>query len=502
MKKVILGVLLLTSLAYASFISSTGSGGGAWGDITGNIGDQSDLATELSSKVADTGDETIAGTKTFSSAPICSALTASRLMRTDGSKVLSSSQWSEGATNGELIYQGSYKGSASAPLIQLISGTDSGINISDNAFNRVQFVTDGIIAGEFTGAPSLILYDGGGTTNGISIRALGTQATIFGTHGTGADSLNFWAVGTTGDFILRDSSGNQMAALQSQGNVGPNPRHGYLTGYSSIDATGDQQDVINWTRFGALGVGGPTNLTGLNALTVRPRPDVTIPGTTTANATTTITGSSTAFQEDVGIGDQIALSSAASTFATVTAQASATSMTVGNALGNGTSQTIVRRQAPLRVLDRNGNNVFYITPDGAHAIGPSSSSVTHTLNGNLSGGSVLPVVIAPSSVVTLADAANVTIDPTLGNTFQLTAGGNRTLLKPTTCRDGQEIILRHKASGSDRTLILTTGSAGAFRFGTDITSLAATTSGTTDYLKFMCNGTDNRWDVVSVVRGY
>lgn len=43
------------------------SGGGTWGTITGTLSDQTDLQTALDGKVNDTGNETIAGVKTFSS---------------------------------------------------------------------------------------------------------------------------------------------------------------------------------------------------------------------------------------------------------------------------------------------------------------------------------------------------------------------------------------------------------------------------------------------------
>ncbi len=79
-----------------------------------------------------------------------------------------------------------------------------------------------------------------------------------------------------------------------------------------------------------------------------------IGGTTTANASTTITGVGTAFLTKVGIGDQIALSSATGTLSSVTAIASDTSLTVASALGNGTSQTINVQHAHFSVHDAAG----------------------------------------------------------------------------------------------------------------------------------------------------
>lgn len=104
--------------------------------------------------------------------------------------------------------------------------------------------------------------------------------------------------------------------------------------------------------------------------------------------------------------------------------------------------------------------------------------------------------------ITLTDGATVALDAKLGNVFVLTAAGNRTISAPTNPRAHFKIIIKHIASGADRTLALTTGSAGAFRFGTTVTALAATTSGKTDYIGCIYNATDDRWDVIAYVQGY
>ena len=52
------------------------TGGGSWGAITGTLSAQTDLQTALDGKVNDTGNETIAGIKTFSSSPIVPTATA------------------------------------------------------------------------------------------------------------------------------------------------------------------------------------------------------------------------------------------------------------------------------------------------------------------------------------------------------------------------------------------------------------------------------------------
>lgn len=109
------------------------------------------------------------------------------------------------------------------------------------------------------------------------------------------------------------------------------------------------------------------------------------------------------------------------------------------------------------------------------------------------------------TLITLTDAATVSLDASLGNIFRLVASASRTLAIPTNkpaAGISQKIIIQHKAFGSAYTLSLTTGSAGAFRFGTDITALTATTANLTDYIGCVYNPTDDRWDVVSYSKGY
>jgi hypothetical protein len=109
------------------------------------------------------------------------------------------------------------------------------------------------------------------------------------------------------------------------------------------------------------------------------------------------------------------------------------------------------------------------------------------------------------ALVTLSDTASVALDAAAGNVFRLVATANRTIAVPTNkpaANRAQKMMIMHEASGADRTLALTTGSAGSFRFGTDIAALTATTNGLTDYIGCIYNSVDDRWDVVSVSKGF
>lgn len=123
--------------------------------------------------------------------------------------------------------------------------------------------------------------------------------------------------------------------------------------------------------YGRIGIGSATKLA---ALTVTPSADVSnIGGTTTANASTTITGSGTTFTTSLGIGDRISLSSSSAAYGTVTAIASDTSLTVSVALGNGTSQTINVKRAIARFTTNAPEAAFTMNSAGTVLFGPSSA---------------------------------------------------------------------------------------------------------------------------------
>ena len=103
--------------------------------------------------------------------------------------------------------------------------------------------------------------------------------------------------------------------------------------------------------------------------------------------------------------------------------------------------------------------------------------------------------------VTLADAATITPRCTTTDLGIITLGGNRTIANPSgVASAGQELLLRLKqdATGS-RTVTWDT----KYRFSTDIPKPTLTTTpGKTDYIRFIYNSEDDRWDCVRVVRGF
>lgn len=98
-------------------------------------------------------------------------------------------------------------------------------------------------------------------------------------------------------------------------------------------------------------------------------------------------------------------------------------------------------------------------------------------------------------VVALVDGANIATDASLGNIFSVTLAGNRTLDNPTNPVAGQKIVyrIRQDATGS-RTLAYGT----AFRFSTvNVSPTLTTTAAKTDYLGFIYNEVDSKWDFVA-----
>lgn len=94
------------------------------------------------------------------------------------------------------------------------------------------------------------------------------------------------------------------------------------------------------------------------------------------------------------------------------------------------------------------------------------------------------------SVSTLTDGATIAVDLSLGNTFTVTLGGNRTLANPTNYKDGDVFCVEFKQDGTGtRTVTLDTD----YVFSNDIPSMVlSTAAGTYDHYYFKVVGTKFR----------
>jgi len=167
------------------------------------------------------------------------------------------------------------------------------------------------------------------------------------------------------------------------------------------------------------------------------------------------------------------------------------------------------------IADANGNELIIFTTTASavneitFANGATGNNATITASGETNAGititgkgtkgvSIGNALLEKSS--TVSDGAGAVIDASLGNYFAWTAAADRTAGTTTNPTTGQKIIIAFTASGANRTLTLPTATTGDFIFGTDITGLTVTTSGKTDLIGCIYNGT--RWMVVAYTKGF
>jgi len=212
-----------------------------------------------------------------------------------------------------------------------------------------------------------------GATSMFAVRVdgnVGIGTTAPDIYGFGGQLLSVSSASTYTNLILAASGTNdsglsfgnatiRRASIQTvQGGDGSNSNLAFYT--NSTNSGIILAEAMRIVSNGNVGIGSTTKL---SRFTVSAPADKTnIGGTTTANASTTITGVSTTFLSSLGIGDRISLSSAAATYATVIAIASNTSLTVSAALGDGTSQTINKKASVFR-LDNSAGAVAMVMND-------------------------------------------------------------------------------------------------------------------------------------------
>lgn len=110
------------------------------------------------------------------------------------------------------------------------------------------------------------------------------------------------------------------------------------------------------------------------------------------------------------------------------------------------------------------------------------------------------VMADASKEIALTEAATINLDASAGNTFTVTLTGNRTMGAPSNPTRNQKIIFRITQDGTgSRTL---TWNA-IYRFSTDIPSPTLSTgAGDIDYIGFIYNQQDTKWDCIALVQGF
>ena len=161
-----------------------------------------------------------------------------------------------------------------------------------------------------------------------------------------------------------------------------------------------------------------------------------------------------------------------------------------NAITTGTTAQYLRGDLSLATFP---TNVSSFSNDSGYITSAALSPYLLKAGGTMTGAFI-------ESVSTLTDAANISVDATLGNIFTVTLGGNRTLSNPTGAVNGQRLTFRVTQDGSgNRTLAFDT----KFRFGTDLTSITLSTSANkTDYIGVIYHGADDKFDIVAIMKGF
>ena len=168
----------------------------------------------------------------------------------------------------------------------------------------------------------------------------------------------------------------------------------------------------------------------------------------------------------------------------------------------GQSSTRQRAQGSGQVLSR---RKIVKGAVGVAAVGVGGAVLTATTASSASAAVQATTVesgaLAPA-VVSLADAATIAVDASLGNDFRVTIAGNRTMANPANPSDGQQIIFQvTQGSGSGGPFTLTWGSGYEFSTGLPQPTLSAT-AGQTDLLGFVYNAAKRTWLLAAFVNGF
>lgn len=148
------------------------------------------------------------------------------------------------------------------------------------------------------------------------------------------------------------------------------------------------------------------------------------------------------------------------------------------------------------------NNTSLITSDGAAVFGSSVTATAISISGaGTVGGSLHAGRAFTAGRQSVPYAASTTIDPSQGNTFDMTLTGNLTLSVGNGVQDGQNIRLRLKQDSTGGRTLAWGGSN--IRFGSSVTSTTLTAAaGKKDVVSLLWDETDAKWDVVGFEAGF
>lgn len=504
MKKLFLALSLLSSLVYAGgFISYKGSTGGI-SSINSDTTSAQTIAAGTGISVA-----TAAGTTTVTNTGGGLSGTTGRFSLFASSSTIGNSNWAKGS-NGEFQWQGfgsALYGTAAAPLLDFSPGI--GVGAYTDVNSDLYLTAGGALRAKFdTSSGNTAFFQGGSTSSYVALSKNGANSVSFRMFGGSSNTDNayyFWSKDTAPSSVqlhLGDAVTDYWELIQAPPNSSSQKNNGYMENNRGV--------FLGWTVDG-VGVGNKTDR--FNAFTITRAADKTnVGGTTAANAATTIVGSGTQFTMDFSPGDRVSLSSAASTYATVTSVTDNTNMVVSTALGNGSTQTINKKQAGIRVQSNSGVTEISSDDQGNFNVQNltaskpvfTDSSKNLTSSGTLAadqGGTGLTSPGTSGNVLTSNGSAWVSSAPSGGFTFT-TISSNVTLACGSynfvSTAAARSLTLPAPSSGciiklKDKTGTASTNNITVLRAGSEkIENVAASFVYTTDFgaLELVSDGTD------------
>ena len=148
------------------------------------------------------------------------------------------------------------------------------------------------------------------------------------------------------------------------------------------------------------------------------------------------------------------------------------------------------------------DTVRAVTPEGLKTVADTKANLASpTFTGTVSATNLTVTGrhMINSDTITISSNHAAT-DADLGNFFKIAANANFTLDNPTNPTTAQRITWRIKQDGTGSRIITYDTK---FRFGADITgAVLSTGANKVDYIGAIYDSTDDKWDVVSFVKGY